>query len=97
VWQTTQPDKIPKFQTSATAPNTNISDNALCFYYLYEDKIKKKLQQSGLVEHTIWDGVGSVERKWLSATSKPKPTPIHLGKYDSSKPGIPAHLNLKKI
>jgi hypothetical protein len=41
VWQTTQPDKIPKFQTSATAPNTNISDNALCFYYLYEDKIKK--------------------------------------------------------
>ena len=47
----------------------------------------------GIVEErgpTSCAGVGDGESRWLRTTSAPKPKPIHRGRYDSSRPGIPA-------
>lgn len=41
---------------------------------------------------TSWAGVVAEEAesaKWFKMRREPKPYPIHLGKYDSSNPGIP--------
>lgn len=89
-WQRRQPDKTPESQTSAISQNTqNFRQSPLLFSYLFtKNKIKCSVLQSS-VKCTIWGEVGLEERKWLSSTSNPKPTPIHLGRYDSSNPGIP--------